>query len=1023
MFKKCSIICILLLSLFALTFMTKDLVVNAAAADGITGSNTSNNVLYAGKSLLNHISMPGTHNKQNVVYDSSSQTIRITATATDSDPQLMFDVSSLNIGSSSDPISAYDYVVITYRCSKVDTTYMFLMPDAYDAQAYRSVRFNTIKTTSSTHTSSHDDFHVVKIKISSMITNALGSNTEANKKNWENANFTKLTKFRFDYFTTINVGDWFELDSIGFFKEETNGKNSAGYLQWERETIRNNYGTFKANNYMQYMFYDNHNVNTSYDSSQNAIKLTMNKTCTNAYPHSNGRTECDRFDSATPKGIFDPMARFHMHGGIEANYRYVILTYMTPNTKEEIMYSTGSYTPPDYQKNKGYIPVGVYPLNKNNQEIQSYIRDFPIYQKDVWYTRYIDLQDSQQGEMSYQLRIDPFDYSYVYNGAVLYIKSIIFTDDLSKVKDEIANEFLYSYEIEYNSNVPSSDTSVSGMPSDQTFIHGNNTLYEYEFTISQQKPTRTDYTFVGWSESPDGDVLTTNKITLTGIENQLVVKTLYAIWQLNIVYINYQLSTPITGVENYPTLSVTRQSVGVTDTSPLGTTLTLTPGYKLDGWYNEAGSKVSSELNFKPTKSSDVWTEQTFTAKIIYEEINITSSIVEDKVYNLFTTSKKSIDILQNSSFTISLTLNNYYPNVHECVSLINFSEALPNKAKILMIDITNTNQTKYFSYQSNGAQNSLKLSDFVNIQDNSSYSDNKVSSLKNKKLLFIFDLSKTTINVGSYKVEFEKSPITSAVKDSLTYNIFENRVYDFVDLSTSSLEYNDKIDLTYQLNASTIDGIDTFNSNCQYSLIIKLKNNANLNIEFMKGSYIIYNNIKYFSNDKMQIIIPLNDPLNTNINLRFESPYEKILNSNYKFVIMPYISATSDGYNPNGGQKISEIETAFTCNNQDKAIKIDLPSNNHLITKTSGKAGFNIYLDTLNIDRNSLVLSIEKFDNDNWTTINDVILNNVDFNSVTDTFILKLDTDKLNNYQTYRIVLKSNNSSIQDEIMIIITE
>lgn len=79
------------------------------------------------------------------------------------------------------------------------------------------------------------------------------------------------------------------------------------------------------------------------------------------------------------------------------------------------------------------------------------------------------------------------------------------------------------YTIDYNAN------GGSGAPSSQTKTHGTN------LTLSSTKPTKTGYTFKGWSLTKDGSVYYQAGGTCGKNENL----TLYAVWEENILTVNY----------------------------------------------------------------------------------------------------------------------------------------------------------------------------------------------------------------------------------------------------------------------------------------------------------------------------------------------------------------------------------------------------------------------------------------------------------------------------------------------------
>ena len=80
------------------------------------------------------------------------------------------------------------------------------------------------------------------------------------------------------------------------------------------------------------------------------------------------------------------------------------------------------------------------------------------------------------------------------------------------------------YTVSYNSN------GGSGAPSSQTKYHGSS------LTLSSQKPTRTGYTFLGWSTSKTA---TTASYSAGGSFTKNAATTLYAVWKLNAYTVRY----------------------------------------------------------------------------------------------------------------------------------------------------------------------------------------------------------------------------------------------------------------------------------------------------------------------------------------------------------------------------------------------------------------------------------------------------------------------------------------------------
>lgn len=136
------------------------------------------------------------------------------------------------------------------------------------------------------------------------------------------------------------------------------------------------------------------------------------------------------------------------------------------------------------------------------------------------------------------------------------------------------NETDYSYTLSYNAN------GGSGAPSAQT---GSNTATSpaYTFTVSNTAPTRTGYTFLGWSTSSSATAASYSggsSITVTSSGTT----TLYAVWQINTYTVSYNKGSYGTGTNT-------------TDTKTYNVNLTLKgaiftrAGYEQVGWSTSDG--------------------------------------------------------------------------------------------------------------------------------------------------------------------------------------------------------------------------------------------------------------------------------------------------------------------------------------------------------------------------------------------------------------------------------------------------
>lgn len=136
------------------------------------------------------------------------------------------------------------------------------------------------------------------------------------------------------------------------------------------------------------------------------------------------------------------------------------------------------------------------------------------------------------------------------------------------------NETDYSYTLSYNAN------GGSGAPTAQT---GSNTATSpsYTFTVSNTAPTRTGYTFLGWSTSSSATAASYSggsSITVTSSGTT----TLYAVWKINTYTVTYNKGSYGSGTNT-------------TDTKTYNVNLTLKgaiftrAGYEQVGWSTSDG--------------------------------------------------------------------------------------------------------------------------------------------------------------------------------------------------------------------------------------------------------------------------------------------------------------------------------------------------------------------------------------------------------------------------------------------------
>ncbi len=185
---------------------------------------------------------------------------------------------------------------------------------------------------------------------------------------------------------------------------------------------------------------------------------------------------------------------------------------------------------------------------------------------------------------------------------------------------------LNSYTVTYNAN------SGSGAPSSQTKYYGTT------LTLSSTKPTRTGYTFLGWSTSSSA---TSATYASSGSYTSNSAVTLYAVWSL----ITYAIAYSANGGSGAPS----------SQTKTYGTTLYLSTTKPTRTGYNFLGWSTSSSATSATYSSGSSYT--TNSAATLYA---VWSLITYDVNYNVNEGSGTVTS--QTKSYGINLTLSSTIP-------------------------------------------------------------------------------------------------------------------------------------------------------------------------------------------------------------------------------------------------------------------------------------------------------------------------------------------------------------------------
>ena len=227
------------------------------------------------------------------------------------------------------------------------------------------------------------------------------------------------------------------------------------------------------------------------------------------------------------------------------------------------------------------------------------------------------------------------------------------------------NETDYSYTLAYNAN------GGSGAPSNQTGSNTGTSPY-YTFTVSSTVPTRTGYTFLGWSTSSSATSASYTgggSITVTSSGTT----TLYAVWKANTYTVSYNANggsgAPAAQTQNYP------WHIQIPSTTPTRS------GYIFQGWATSSTGAVAYQPEDWYTSLVSVtlyaiWKAANSTLSSV-DNTNIGSSgtaswnkIDNSYTYKLVLTYSNApavtVDVAANTSstsFTIPTTWYAYLPN------------------------------------------------------------------------------------------------------------------------------------------------------------------------------------------------------------------------------------------------------------------------------------------------------------------------------------------------------------------------
>ncbi|MFT0898162.1 InlB B-repeat-containing protein [Candidatus Methanoprimaticola sp. MG2] len=211
---------------------------------------------------------------------------------------------------------------------------------------------------------------------------------------------------------------------------------------------------------------------------------------------------------------------------------------------------------------------------------------------------------------------------------------------VSKTKTITISNPEYTCYLKYNAN------GGSGAPSQQSYT-GTSTS-NHTFTISSIEPTRSGYTFLGWSTSSSA-ISATYQPGDTISVGYSSTRTLYAVWEQKVN--DFTLSFNANGGSGAPS-NQNYTSTSSTYNATIPATVPSRSGYEFQGWSTTNGGTVQYQpgstiaLNTGTTTLYAVW-KQTYTATLAYSASGATN-VPTNQTYVGTSTSNHTFTISSN---------------------------------------------------------------------------------------------------------------------------------------------------------------------------------------------------------------------------------------------------------------------------------------------------------------------------------------------------------------------------------------
>ena len=300
----------------------------------------------------------------------------------------------------------------------------------------------------------------------------------------------------------------------------------------------------------------------------------------------------------------------------------------------------------------------------------------------------------------------------------------------------------------------------------------------------------------------------------------------------------------------------------------------------------------------------------------------VSNSISSGKQYTLFGTTETQITISKDSAFTAQFSAENIIPNNYKGRKLV-FTNKLPVSSTIVLIDLTNTNNVKYYMYETMSSDtNTIDLTQFKVMGKETKYTVTTGLEAITEKLLFIIDLpdDNTLLDGTLNSINLARtlnSNVDEMSPNGLEFTTKDIRKYELT--ATNNLKVGEEIEVEYEV--SEIDYSDSKYNDRKLSLSIKPTSTNSIH-----DSSIEYGGNIYYLNSNNEFIIPLSDVQTSgkySIKFIYKSPTIKNNEGTCDLKIKLIASATSSAEKPHLGQTLKEVNINLTTSKKP-SLKID---------------------------------------------------------------------------------------------------